>query len=137
MGGPAKIMAFLGIKVPPRWQWLGSALFGVLAVVVLTGAVWLIIATARSAAAADEVTKDGWLVAGETYLLLEQERADPGHVCKVSNKDLNSNLGADLTVYKHAWFEWHARLTHHSCAFGPDAPSYNAAGMGVVIRFTR
>lgn len=137
MGLPNKIIQGLGINLPPRYQWLGSAILGVLVFAALTGLIWLIIATAHDAAAGEEVTKDGWLVAGETYLLVEQERADPGHVCQKSNRDLNSNLGADLTIYKHRWIEWHARLTHHSCAFGPDAPDYNAAGMGVVFRFTR
>lgn len=128
MGLPNKIIKRLGVNLPEKYQWLGSAILGVLSVLLLTLLMW-------GVAQAEE--RDGWLTATSTYLLLERNIDGQHNFCARRANDLTSNLGADVTLYKRGWFEWHARLTHHSCAFGPDAPDYNAAGMGVVFKFTR
>ena len=135
MGLPSKILKRLCPSMPEKYQWLGSAILGIITFLVMTLAVWMIIALSRAEAA--EITQDGWLVAGETYLLLEQAQNDRTSFCRESRKDLTSNLGADMTLYKRGVIEWHAHAVHHSCAFGPDTPEYNAAGMGVVFRFVR
>lgn len=136
MGLPNKIIQKIGLRLPEKYQWLGSAILGVLAFAAMTLLVWLVIAPSRDAHA-DDLVRDGWFPAGETFLLVERDVRDIGRICRVSNNDLNSNLGADLTVWKRGAFEWHVRATHHSCAFGPDAPDYNAIGTGIVIRFVR
>lgn len=136
MGQANKLIRKLGIKLPEKYQWVGSAIYGVLVVVVVTFAMWLLIELSKEAHA-DEV-KDGWIPMGETFLFVERDFSpDIGRICRVTNGDMISNLGADLTIWKMGAFEWHARATHHSCAFGPDAMDYNAIGSGVVIRFNR
>lgn len=136
MGLPNKIIKSLGGDLPEKYQWLGSAILGVLAFAALTVLVWLAVALSRIAHA-DDLVRDGWFPAGETFLLVERDMRNIGRICLVSSNDLNSNLGADVTIWKRGAFEWHARATHHSCAFGPDAPDYNAIGTGIVVRFVR
>lgn len=136
MGLPNKIIKSLGVALPKKYQWLGSAILGALSFAIMTLLVWLAMMLSR-AAHADDVVRDGWFPMGETFLLVERDARDIGRICLISNNHLNSNLGADVTVWKRGPFEWHVRATHHSCAFGPDAPDYNAVGTGIVIRFTR
>jgi len=128
MGIPNKIIKRLGINLPEKYQWLGSAILGVLAFLAMTLLMW-------GVAQAEE--RDGWLTATSTYLLIENNIDGQHNFCAVKAGHLTSNLGADVTLYKRGWFEWHGRLTHHSCAFGPDAPDYNAVGTGIVLKFVR
>lgn len=138
MGMADNIIKKSGIKLPEKYQWLGSAILGVLTFIALTWFMWLIIIISAwvGVAKADDI-KDGWVPMAETFLIVERDARDIGRICRISNEDLNSNLGADITLWKRGAFEWHVRATHHSCAFGPDAPDYNAIGTGIVIRFVR
>lgn len=128
MGLPNKIIKRLGINLPEKYQWLGSAILGVLSFLLLTLLMW---------GAANAGERDGWFTATSTYLRLERDINGKHIFCSHSADDLTSNLGADVTLYKRGWFEWHTHYIHHSCALGPDAPSYDAAGMGIVIKFVR
>ncbi len=124
-----------------RWkEWAPSAALGVGAVLVFALVMWLLVLMLglflghRSAHAGE------WFTDASAYLYVEKPWNDPG-ICYYSPVDMTSNLGADVTIwrggYRHAAVEWHARLTHHSCAFGRDNRDYNAAGVGIVLRFRR
>lgn len=139
MGMANKLIKKAGINLPEKLQWVGSALFGILAFAALTWLMWLIIIVAAvfNIAKANDI-KDGWIPQAETFLLVERDFSpDIGRICRITNNDMISNLGADVTLWKRGAFEWHVRATHHSCAFGRDSMDYNAIGSGVVIRFTR
>lgn len=136
MGMANKLIKKLGIELPEKYQWVGSAIFGVLAFLFGTLLVWVVIALSKEAHA-DQVIKDGWFTSGSTFLIIEREARDIGRICKISRNDLNSNIGAEVTIWKRDHFEWVAHAQHNSCAFGPDAPDRNTIGTGIVIRFSR
>ena len=91
--------------------------------------------------------KNGFLVDYSVGLLLEKEIDSYSHFCYADpighqtanqvNDHLTSNIFMDTTFYKHDYFEFHIHVQHHSCAFGIDAPDYNAIGAGIVFRFNR
>lgn len=134
MGLPNKIIKRLGINVPEKYQWIGSAILGVLMFLALTLLAMTLMTLLSKDAKAEQ---NGWFTSAETFLIIEQAQNDRTSFCRESRHDLTSNLGADLTVYKREWFEVHTRASHHSCAFGPDSPDYNAVGAGVVFHFDR
>lgn len=137
MGMANKLIKKLGIELPDKYQWVGSAIFGVLAFLFGTLLVWVVIALSKEAHA-DQVIKDGWFTSGSTFLIIERDTTpDMGRICRVTNGDMISNLGANITVFKEGNLEWVTQVTHHSCAFGRDARDYNAVGTGIVIRFSR
>lgn len=116
---------------------LTSAITGIVVFIAFVILAFLVMALFRFANA-DTVVKDGWLVDSSAYLLLDRQIDSYSTFCSSGhNNDLTSDLGFDTTVFKKGIFEWHARVTHHSCSFSQDLPTYEAIGMGVVIRFTR
>lgn len=120
-----------------RNETLTSALTGIgffLLGVLLT---FLLMTFARKVSA-ETIIKDGWFVDSSAFLLLDRQFDAYSTFClNGRNDDMTSDLGIDTTVFKYGVIEWHARLIHHSCSFGPDAPTYEALGTGIVIRFTR
>jgi len=125
-----------------RWkEWLPSAALGVGAVLVFALLAWLVMMLIGAFLGLDRRAHAGeWLTDAQAYLYVERPWNDPG-ICYYSPSDMTSNLGADVTIwrggYRYAGIEWHARATHHSCAFGRDGREYNAAGTGIVLRFRR
>ena len=94
-----------------------------------------------------------WFAFMETYLYLDYEVSDhryywdpetlgthewvKGGTFCMNQSSMTSNLGVTVNVYKRGPFEFNTHLAHHSCAFGPDLPDYNALGAGIVYRFER
>jgi hypothetical protein len=137
MGLGTKFYKWLDINLPAKYQWAGSALFAVLLLAVAALILYLVMAilSAHPARAAEE---NGWFTADQIYLYLDEAGDQGASFCVNSRRDLTSNLGADVTIYKRNALEWHAHFAHHSCAFGPDAPNYyNALGTGIVWKFER
>ena len=119
-----------------RWrEWAPSAGLGVGAWLAMAVLAFLLMGL-LSAAFGAERERGEWMPDASAYLYVERPWDDPG-VCWYKPSDLTSNLGADVTIYRRGVFEWHVRVTHHSCAFGRDGNEYNAAGTGIVLRFRR
>ena len=135
MGIPNKILKSAGIKLPEKYQWLGSALLAVALLAVAALILFTVMALLSSSEARAE--ENGWLTASRIYLDLDHAKELQTSFCKRSTNDLTSNLGADVTIYKHGALEWHIHTAHHSCAFGPDAPTYDAVGAGFTLKFER
>ena len=133
-----------------------SAIKGILVAIiaVVIGLIYLLVARTASADILDlkpltytPYVKNGFLVDYSVGLLLEKEIDSYSHFCYASpvesksaneiNNHLTSNIFMDTTFYKHDYFEFHIHVQHHSCAFGIDAPDYNAIGAGIVFRFNR
>lgn len=124
-----------------------SAIRGVLVTVIAVFIMYLVaclygvlIPTAK----ADTIMRDGWLVDTSTFLYLDRELLPtgpgehaPSKFCQDKPANDIGTLGVDTTIFKHGPVEFHAHFLHHSCAFGPDLPSYNALGAGIVLHFTR
>jgi len=132
MGMASKIIKKMGINLPEKYSWLGSAIFGVLGFMFITWLMWLVIVIAS---AFNEAKADGWFRSAESFLLIERDRL--GIFCADGPEGLTSNIGASVDLYKRGVFVWQARAVHHSCSFAKDAPSYDAIGTGFVLRFSR
>jgi len=135
MGLGSKYIKKLGIKLPPKLEWMGSAGFALVLLGIGLLALFLFMWAIGSSAKAHE--ENGWLTSDYAYLYLDEAKDLRTSFCLNDKRYLTSNLGVDVTIYKYNNIEWHGHIAHHSCAFGPDAPDYNAAGMGLVIKFER
>lgn len=105
-----------------------GVLFGVVVVIAVAFSIALIAAKANSLE---------FFGGGDIFVGLDSTRkispmCDPG----VNSDKLTSNVGlrADLLSSDDKKTNVNIKYTHHSCAFNPDAKSYDAVGVEVVYK---
>jgi len=76
------------------------------------------------------VAEEGkWLDSGSVFIGIDYH--NNGSVfCQDTgvNNELNSNLGANIEVYRYGNHSLSGNYTHHSCAINPDVNTYDGAG---------
>jgi len=50
-------------------------------------------------------------------------------ICQDKSDHITSNLGIRIPIVKHNQLNLQGGWTHHSCAFGYDAPTYDGVGL--------
>ena len=70
-----------------------------------------------------------WLYGGSVFVGIDYN-IDGSVFCQDAgvNNELNSNLGANIGVYRYGDHSISGNYTHHSCAINPDVNTYDAAG---------
>ena len=77
-----------------------------------------------------EAPRQGWFLYSKLFLGLDYTKKQ-SPMCERGGPDdhLTSNGGLLFNIYTFNRFELNAKYTHHSCAFSPDAKSYDALGI--------
>lgn len=66
-----------------------------------------------------------------------EEPSSNSPMCEIDGSQATSNVGFRANVYQNGPFIAHANYTHHSCAFGLDAESYDSFGVQLEYEFWR